>query len=395
MSDLFDKLEAVRRAVATFDDGGPMPFDTMIEACHGPTTVTIGGRRTACFGSNNYLGLTHHPRVVRAASEAPAVWGVGTTGSRVANGTYASHRAIESALAKAFAKKHALVFTTGHHANQSILSGLCGTGDTVIVDAESHASIFDGARLSGATVIAFRHNDPDDLERKLGRLPPRQTNRLVVIEGLYSTSGDVAPVAAITRAAHRYGAYLAVDEAHSFGVLGERGLGAAEAEGALEQVDFVVGTFSKSLGGVGGFAISNHDALRWLHFCARAYLFTASSAPATIAAALAALDVVAIEPELRTRLRDNAARWRGGLRDLDLIVGGDERAPIVPVTIGAPVSAVELWRALLEQGIYVNLVLPPGCAHARSGLRTSVSAAHTEREIDDALGKVARALENV
>jgi 8-amino-7-oxononanoate synthase len=384
VSDLLDKLRPVAERLALFG-AGPTPFDTTIDAVLSPTEAVIDGRRVLMFGSNNYLGLTHHAEVLEAAALAARAWGAGTTGSRVANGSLALHAALEADFAACFGKRHAKVFTTGHQANQSLLTALCGPDDVLFLDGESHASIHDGARLSGATVIAFRHNDAGDLAKKLARLPPGR-NRLVVIEGLYSTSGDIAPVAAIAAVAKEHGAYLAVDEAHSFGVLGQEGLGAAEGI----DVDFIVGTFSKALGGVGGFVVSDHAALRMLHFTARAYLFTASGSPATIAAARAALGVVRREPALRERLRHNVRRWRSGLADLGLTLGTFE-SPIVPIILGAPEPAVAMWRRLLAAGLYVNLVLPPGCPLARAGLRTSVSAAHDDAAVDRALSLVEEA----
>jgi 8-amino-7-oxononanoate synthase len=390
--DLFDKLNALTERVAALD-GGPMPFDTIIDEVSGPTEVVIGGRRTLMCGSNNYFGLTFHPEVITAATRALQREGAGTTGSRVANGSYAAHRRLEHAFAEAYGKRHAMVFTTGYQANLGVISGLCGSDDTVLLDIESHASIYDGARLSGAQLFVFRHNSPADLGRKLARLPePRRC--LVVVEGLYSISGDVAPLADILKVCREAGAYLMVDEAHSFGAYGPRGLGCAEAQGVLGDVDFVVGTFSKALAGVGGYAVSNHSALPLLHFAARPYVFTASGSPANIAGVEAALRILLRDRSLQGRLWDNVRRVRTGLSQLGFVIGQTE-SPIVPIEIGAADRAVALWRALLDAGVYVNIVLPPACRPDACLIRTSYSAAHTPEQIDLALSvfaQVGRAL---
>ncbi|PYR54306.1 MAG: hypothetical protein DMF91_27075 [Acidobacteria bacterium] len=240
----------------------------------------------------------------------------------------------------------------------------------------------DGARLSGAQVFAFRHNSASDLARKLARHRPGKC--LVVVEGLYSIGGDVAPLAEIAAACRDAGALLAVDEAHSFGAYGARGLGCAEAQGVLDQVDFIVGTFSKTLGGVGGFCVSNEDALKALHFSARSYVFTASGSAATIAGVQAALAVLRADASLRDRLWDNIKRVRAGLSRMGYQIGATE-SPIVPIQIGAPERTIEVWQGLLAAGLYVNIVLPPGCRSDACLLRASVSAAHTPEHLERAL----------
>lgn len=385
---LLDKLQPIAARIADFGDG-PIPFDTVIDEVCGPTEVIINGRRTLMCGSNNYFGLSFHPAVLAAAAEAIAREGAGTTGSRAANGTYAAHRRLEAAFADLYAKRHALVFTTGYQANLGVISGLCGAGDSVLLDLESHASIYDGARLSGAQVFAFRHNSPDDLARKLQRQPD-PSRCLVLVEGLYSISGDVAPLAAIAAACREAGAYLMVDEAHSFGAYGARGLGCAEAQGVLDDADFVVGTFSKALAGVGGYCVSNHDALKLLHFAARPYVFTASGSPATIAGTAAALAILQSDATLRERLWRNVRRARAGLSAAGFAIGGTE-SPIVSIEIGAPERTVAMWQALLHAGVYTNIVLPPACRPEACLLRTSYSAAHTPEEIDRAVAAFERA----
>jgi 8-amino-7-oxononanoate synthase len=390
--NLFDKLQPIAERLAGFGEG-PLPFDTVIDEVCGATEVMIAGRRTLMCGSNNYFGLSFHPEVIAAARDALARDGSGTTGSRAANGTYAAHRELERAFARVYAKKEALVFTTGYQANLALISGLCGPDDAILLDLESHASIYDGARLSGARMFAFHHNSPGDLARKLAH-QPHGARCLVVVEGLYSISGDVAPLAEIASVCREFGAFLLVDEAHSFGAFGAHGLGCAEADGVLDRVDFVVGTFSKTLAGVGGYCVSDHAELRLLHFAARPYVYTASASPANIAGVAAALDVLTLDPELRTQLWANVRRMRAGLAELGFAISRME-SPIVSIEVGGAERAVAMWRALLEAGVYVNLVLPPACKPEACLLRTSYSAAHTPEQLDRALGvfgQVGRAL---
>jgi 8-amino-7-oxononanoate synthase len=390
--DLFDKLQSVGDRLAAAGDG-PVPFDTVIDEVCSPTEVMIAGRRTLMCGSNNYFGLSFHPDVIAAARRALEREGAGTTGSRAANGTYRPHRELEDTFAALYGMRHAMVFTTGYQANLGVISGLCGPDDTVVVDLESHASIYDGARLSGAQLFAFRHNAAADLARKLAR--QRAGRRcLVVVEGLYSISGDVAPLADIAAACQDSGAYLLVDEAHSFGAYGARGLGCAEAQGVLDRIDFLVGTFSKTLAGVGGFCVSNHAALKLLHFASRPYVFTASGSPANVASVRAALEVMRREPQLGERLWENVRRVRAGLRREGFAIGATE-SPIVPIQTGNADRTVAMWQGLLEAGVYCNIVLPPACTPDACLLRTSYSAAHSASDIDRAIAafvKVGRAL---
>jgi 8-amino-7-oxononanoate synthase len=385
---LFDKLQPIADRLALFGEG-PTPFDTVIDEVCGPTEVMIGGRRTLMCGSNNYFGLTCHPDVIAAAQAAVARDGAGTTGSRAANGSYGAHQQLEAAFAQAYGVEHAMVFTTGYQANLGLISTLCGADDTILLDVESHASIYDGARLSGAQVFAFRHNSPADLQRKLAKLP--QPDRcMVIVEGLYSIAGDVAPLAELVPICRAAGAVLMVDEAHSFGAYGPHGLGCAEAQGVLDQVDFIVGTFSKTLAGVGGFCVSRRPELELLHFASRPYVFSASGSPANIASVAAALGVLQREPHLRERLWENVRRVRAGLRRAGFTIGAVE-SPIVPIVVGPAERAVAMWRALLEAGIYTNIVLPPACRADACMLRTSYSAAHSSDDIDRALAAFERA----
>jgi len=388
--DLLHKLRAIESRLAMFEDAAATPGLTVIEGVLGPCEVVVQGRPTLMFGSNNYLGLTKHSDVVDAARRALDDYGTGTTGSRTANGTFALHEALERDFAEWFGKRHAIIFSTGYQANLSLIGGLCGAGDVILIDSDSHASIYDATRQTASQVIGFRHNSADSLRRKLERLPRGERNRLVVVEGLYSIRGDVAPLLDIANICSANGAYLLVDEAHSLGTYGARGLGCAEDQGVLDRVDFIVGTFSKSLAGIGGVCVSDHPELRALHFLARAYVFTASGSPSNVASVAAAVRVIRQHPELRERLWTNIRALRRGLREVGYAIGESE-SPIVPILIGDEERTIALWQGLLTAGLYVNLIVPPGCPKDDCVLRASCSAAHTPDQIDRALEIFARA----
>jgi len=366
-----------------------MPGLTVIERVLGPCEVVIQGRPTLMFGSNNYLGLTLHPEVIEAARRAVTEYGTGTTGSRTANGSLAIHEDLERQFADWFGKRHAIIFSTGYQANLSLVGGLCGPGDVILIDGDSHASIYDATRQTAAQVIGFRHNSAESLNKKLERLDRQHRNKLVVVEGLYSIRGDVAPLGDIVDVCRAHGAYLLVDEAHSLGTYGPTGLGCAEEQGVLEHVDFLVGTFSKSLAGIGGVCVSNHPELKALHFLARAYVFTASGSPANIASVSAAVNVVRRSPELRDQLWANVRRLRQGLRDLGYVIGETE-SPIVPIMTGDEARTIAVWQRLMADGLYVNLIVPPGCPVDECVLRASCSAAHTPEHIARALDVLGR-----
>src|SRR5437660_2654739 len=388
--DLLDKLRAIERRQATFADGCAMPGLTVIDRVLGPCEVVVRGRPTLMFGSNNYLGLTLHPEVVEAVRRAVVEYGTGTTGSRTANGTLSLHESLERQFCDWFGKRHALIFSTGYQANLSLIGGLCGAGDVILIDSDSHASIYDATRQTPSQVIGFRHNSADSLRRKLERLPRGERNRLVVVEGLYSIRGDVAPLLDIANICSANGAYLLVDEAHSLGTYGARGLGCAEDQGVLDRVDFIVGTFSKSLAGIGGVCVSDHPELRALHFLARAYVFTASGSPSNVASVRGAVRVIRDHPELRDRLWANIRQLRDGLTKMGYGIGSTE-SPIVPIFTGEEDRTIALWQELLASGLYVNLIVPPGCSQDDCLLRASCSAAHTPDQISRALDLLAQA----
>lgn len=392
--DIFDKYAAIAERRSKLLAAGADPFNLRIEAMHGPTEATIAGRRTILVGTNNYLGLTYDPACVEAAVEALRREGTGTTGSRIANGTYGGHRALEEEIAAFMGRRHAIVFSTGYQANLAMIAGLAGPRDLILVDSDWHASIWDGCRLSGATVVRFRHNDPDDLDRRLARNEGVGDCRLVIVEGTYSMLGDKAPLREIVEVKKRHGAFLLVDEAHSFGVFGATGRGVAEADGVEADVDFIAGTFSKSLGAIGGFAVSDHPSFELVRVCARPYMFTASPGPATIASVRAALRRIAEEPALRDRIWANAKALHAGLSGHGFAVCA-AMSPIIAVRLPDEATAVWAWNRLLELGVYVNLALPPGTPNGVCLLRCSLSAAHTPAQITEVVrrfGVLAEAL---
>ena len=356
-------------------------FGTPIEEIYSATEARIGGRRVTFFGTNNYLGLTFSPECINAAHAAIDAEGTGTTGSRMANGSYSRHRMLERQLADFYGCKHCIIFTTGYQANLGIISGLAGNGDVLLFDADSHASIYDGCRLSSAELIRFKHSDPADLEKRLKRLGDRSAVTLIVVEGIYSMLGDRAPLAEIVRIKEEYGALLLVDEAHSLGVLGQAGRGLAEEAGVLGKVDFITGTFSKSLGGIGGFCVSDHPELEMIRYVSRPYIFTASSSPATIASTQAALKILEQGTGLRKQLWEHCNSAYTRLKQLGYTLG-PEPGPIIAVIFDAHEVAIGMWRKLLENNIYTNLVLPPAVPGNKSLIRCSISAAHTSDQID-------------
>ncbi|MDE3114214.1 MAG: aminotransferase class I/II-fold pyridoxal phosphate-dependent enzyme [Pseudomonadota bacterium] len=386
---LFDKFAPIAALYTQLENAGANPFNVTFDTVLSPTEARIGDRQILLLGTNNYLGLTYDPDVMAKAIEAIEAFGTGTTGSRIANGSYNGHIRLERALADFYGRKHAMVFSTGYQANAGVLSTLAGKNDHLILDADSHASIYDGSHLGHAQVTRFRHNDPDDLAKRLRRLADMPGDKVVVVEGIYSMLGDTAPLREIAKVKREWGAYLVVDEAHSLGVLGRTGRGLAEAQGVEADVDFVVGTFSKSLGGVGGFCVSDLDGFDILRVTSRPYMFTASLPPSVIAATTEALRQLRTRPALRRRLLDNAGRLYVGLAGLGFSLG-PEPNPVVSAIMPSPEAAFAFWTKLLEAGLYTNVSLPPATPKGLALLRTSVSAAHTPEQIDHAVALFAR-----
>ena len=381
MMTIFDKFQPLAETRRELEKSASSFFNVVMEEIISGTEAVVNGRRMILAGSNNYLGLSFDPDCIEAACQAARREGTGTTGSRMANGTFSGHVALEKEMAHYFGRRRAIVFSTGYVANLAILSTVVGPGEVILLDADCHASIYDGCRLGGAEVIRFRHNDVEDLEKRLRRLEKRNTNVLVVVEGLYSMLGDRAPLADIVAVKQKYGAYLMVDEAHSLGVLGDNGRGLAEEAGVEEGVDFVVGTFSKSLGAIGGFCVSNHPELDLVRYASRPYVFTASSSPSIIGSTRQALKILSTRSELREQLWENANTLYQHLQGLDLNVG-PEPSPIVAVRHENKEDAFGFWSGLLERGVYVNLVLPPATPDGNSLLRSSISAAHTREQME-------------
>ncbi len=378
---LFDKFEKIAASKRDLESQCPAFFNVVIQDIISSTEALIGGRKVILAGTNNYLGMPLRRECIQAACKALQEEGTGTTGSRMANGTYASHVDLERDISDFLGKSNTIVFTTGYSANLAMLSTMVGPRDFVLLDADCHASIYDGCRLGGVQVFRFKHNDLDDLEKRLKRLSNQDADVLIVVEGLYSMMGDRASLPGIAALKEEYGAYLLVDEAHSLGVLGETGRGLAQEAGVEDAVDFVVGTFSKSLGSVGGFCSSNHSELEIIRYTSRPYVFTASSSPANIAAAKAALSIIRKEPGLREKLWDNANFLYSRLKAMGFHVG-PEASPIIPVRCARIQEAFAMWNALLERGVYVNMVLPPATPDGTALLRCSLSAAHTHSQVE-------------
>lgn len=378
---ILDKFAPLRQTYDQLRSVGQNPFEMVFEQMFSPTEGLHKGRRTILLGTNNYLGLTFDKQCIESSVEVLRAQGTGTTGSRIANGSYGGHRQLETDLASYFQRKHCMVFSTGYQANLGMLSTLAGKGDYLLLDSDSHASIYDGARLGHAEVVRFRHNDPDDLAKRLKRLSSEPGDKLVVVEGIYSMLGDAAPLKEIAAVKREMGAWLMVDEAHSLGVLGAHGRGLAEEAGVEADVDFVVGTFSKSLGSVGGFCVSDIEGFDVLRVGCRPYMFTASLPPSVMTSTITALRRLQESPELRTKLHANGSRLYNGLKSLGFKVGPQPN-PIVSVTLEDALLAVTFWNRLLEGGVYLNLALPPATPQGVALLRSSVSAAHSFEQID-------------
>jgi 8-amino-7-oxononanoate synthase len=377
---VFDKFQKLAEMSRKMEENHGDFLNIVMEDILSATEAVVNGRPVLLAGTNNYLGLTFNEECIQASCRAVQKEGTGTTGSRMANGTFSGHIALEQELSDFFDKKNTIVFSTGYVANLAILSTIVGPGEVILLDADCHASIYDGCRLGGAEVIRFKHNDPEDLEKRLRRLEKRNTNVLIVVEGIYSMLGDRAPLADIVSLKTQYGAYLIVDEAHSLGVLGQNGRGLAEEANVEDSVDFVIGTFSKSLGAIGGFCTSNHPELDLIRYSSRPYIFTASSASSAIASTRTALHIIRSQPELRHRLWDNSNALYQRLKDLDYSVG-PEPSPIIAIRYTDMDEAVAVWNGLLESSIYVNMVLPPAAPDGGVLLRCSLSAAHSRKQI--------------
>jgi 8-amino-7-oxononanoate synthase len=381
---LFDRHAGLLDVYREVRTTGLDPFQIRMERVLSPTEAIINGKKCLTVGTNNYFGLTFDASCMQAAIDAIQAEGTGTTGSRIANGSYSEHVALESEIAEFYGKKHCMVFTTGYQANLGVISTLVGADDFLLIDADSHASIYDACKQTQAEVVRFKHNDPASLEARLRRLKDRNDkpgNRLVVLEGIYSMMGDSAPLKEFIAVCKKYGAYVLVDEAHSLGALGDNGRGLCESAGVLDDCHFIVGTFSKTLGAIGGYCVSNDPDFDILRVTARAYMFTASLPPSIVASVRQALRVVKARPELRQQLWDNVRTLYDGLTAQGFKLG-PEYGPVVGVLLADRMTAIGFWRAMLDAGIYVNVAVPPATPNSVSLLRCSLCAVHTKAQLE-------------
>jgi 8-amino-7-oxononanoate synthase len=379
----FDPLIAERQAL--LDTGVRDPFAIVMDQVTSPTEAIIQGRRTILLGTYNYMGMTFDPDVVAAGKKALDEFGAGTTGSRVLNGTYQGHKECEEALKEFYGTEHAMVFSTGYQANLGMISTLAGKGEYVILDADSHASIYDGCWLGNADIVRFRHNSVEDLDKRLGRLPP-EPGKLVVLEGVYSMFGDVAPLPEMVEVAKKHGAMILCDEAHGMGFFGDHGRGVFEEMGCSDDIDFVVGTFSKSVGTVGGFCVSNHPKFEVMRLVCRPYVFTASLPPSVVATAAASIRKLMHAQDKRAHLWKNSRRLHQGLRDLGFTLGTPTaQSAIIAVMLPDQNLTVRMWQALLELGLYVNMARPPATPAGTYLLRCSLCAEHSDEQVGQIL----------
>ena len=385
----FDDLIAMRQGL--LDTGIEDPFNLVMEKVLSPTRAICNGRETILLGTYNYMGMTFDPDVIEAGKQALADFGAGTTGSRVLNGTYQGHRECEDALREFYAMDHAMVFSTGYQANLGIISTIAGKGDYVILDIDSHASIWDGCAMGNAEVVPFKHNDVEALEKRLKRIPAG-AGRLVVLEGVYSMLGDVAPLKEMVRICKENGAMVLVDEAHSMGFIGEHGRGVCEDQGIIDDVDFIIGTFSKSVGTVGGFCVSNHPKFEIMRLVCRPYVFTASLPPSVVATAATSIRKLMHGSNKRAHLWENSRNLHAGLRELGFSLGTPEaQSAIIAVIMPDLEKGATMWEALLKEGLYVNLARPPATPANMTLLRCSLCAEHSEEEVATILTMFERA----
>ena len=390
--DLFAKFDPlIEQREGLLATGVRDPFSLVMEQVLSPTRAIVNGKETILLGTYNYMGMTFDPDVIAAGKAALDSFGAGTTGSRVLNGTFQGHKECEDALRDFYGMDHAMVFSTGYQANLGVISTIAGKDDFIILDADSHASIYDGAALGVAQTVRFRHNDVDDLDRRLGRIPAG-AGKLVILEGVYSMMGDIAPLPELIAVAKKHGAMTLVDEAHSMGFFGEHGRGVAEAQGCLGDVDFVIGTFSKSVGTVGGFCVSNHPKFEIMRLVCRPYVFTASLPPAVVACSATSIRKLMHSGNKRAHLWENSKALHQGLRDLGFALGTPEaQSAIIAVIMPDLERGAMMWSALLDEGLYVNLARPPATPANMTLLRCSLCADHTAADVATILARFAMA----
>jgi 8-amino-7-oxononanoate synthase len=389
-TDIFDKCFRFDKA-KTLISHGLYPYFRVIESAQDPEII-MNGRKMIMVGSNNYLGLTNHPKVKEAAIEAIKKYGTGCAGSRFLNGTLDIHVKLEEKLAGFIRKESALIFSTGFQVNLGVISALVGKDDIVIIDKMDHASIIDGCRLSFGEVKKFKHNDMADLERLLTEYEDK--DKLIVVDGVFSMEGDIANLPEIVALAKKYGARIMVDDAHGIGVLGKTGRGTAEHFGLEDEVDLIMGTYSKSLASIGGFISGSADVIHYIKHCARSLIFSASPPPASVASVSAALEIIENEPERREMLWKNTRKMFKGLKDLGFEVGSSQ-TPIIPIVVGEDEKAFIMAMMLQEEGVFANVAVSPAVPNGRALIRTSYMATHTDEHLDivlKAFEKVGRKL---
>ena len=384
-NDIFEKCIKFT-AVRDLKNAGVYPYFKRVETVQGPV-VKIDGKEKIVLCSNNYLGLADHPKVIEGAVLAAKQYGTSCTGSRFVNGTNDLHEKVEGKFAKFVGKESAILFTTGHHSNLGAISSLVGKGEYVITDKLDHASIIDGCRLSfGGEMLRFRHNDMADLERQLIKVQSKETSALIVIDGIFSMEGDIAKFPEISALAKKYGARVYVDEAHSLGVLGEKGKGTGEYFNMQQEVDVLMATASKSLASIGGFIASTSEVINYIKHTARSLIFTASLPPACVGAIDVALDILQEEPERRAKLWENTNKMKEGF----LSLGFDTRTsetPIIPITVGEDIKAFQMCRMLFDEGIFASPIVSPAVPEGQAIIRTSYMATHTDEHLEKILDK--------
>jgi glycine C-acetyltransferase/8-amino-7-oxononanoate synthase len=392
LTDLFSKFDPlIETREQLLSTGVTDPFNLVMERVVSPTVAICNGRETILLGTYTSMGMTFDPDVIAAGKDALDKFGSGTTGSRVLNGTYVGHKECEEALKDFYAMDHAMVFSTGYQANLGIISTIAGKDDYIVLDIDSHASIYDGCALGNANIVPFRHNDVDALEKRLKRLP-EGAGCLVVLEGVYSMLGDLAPLKEMVAVSRAHGAMVLVDEAHSMGFIGENGRGVAEAQGVIDDVDFIIGTFSKSVGTVGGFCVSNHPKFEILRLVCRPYVFTASLPPSVVATAATSIRKLMHSKAKRDHLWENSQKLHAGLKSLGFKLGTEEpQSAIIAVIMPDLEKGAAMWEALLHEGLYVNLARPPATPANMTLLRCSLCAEHSSEQVDEILGMFAAA----
>ncbi|OGW19308.1 MAG: 8-amino-7-oxononanoate synthase [Nitrospirae bacterium GWC2_57_13] len=378
--DLFEKCRKYT-AVKEIMAAGFYPYFRVVESEQNPEVI-VEGKKMIMLGSNNYLGLTSHPKVKDAAVAAVKKYGSGCAGSRFLNGTLDIHVKLEEKLAAFFRKEGALTFSTGYQTNLGIISSLAGKDDVIFVDKLDHASIFDACRLSYAELKKFKHNDMTSLEYVLKENGNR--GKLVVVDGVYSMEGDIAPLPDIVTLCKKYGARLMVDDAHGVGVLGKTGRGTAEHFGLEKEVDVIMGTYSKSLASIGGFVVADEDIIHYMKHTSRPLIFSASPPPASVASVIAALEVIDSEPDRLARLWKNTHKMMKAFKEMGYDTGNSE-TPIIPLLMGEQDRAFMMWKILSEEGVFVNPVVPPGTQAGRCLIRTSYMATHSDEMLDRVL----------